>query len=206
VHSMVEFADGSTIAQASPPDMRLPIALGLGWPDRVPDARPAATGRRRPPGSSCRSTTRRSPPYGWLVAPASPAARPRGAQRRQRGVRRGIPRRRLAFPVIFRHIARFSTSTSRRPLRAWEPPVPGRCCLCRDLGRVNAPSPHFWELSRMTFWFGVLLFALGILVSSACTRRPPADRQVLRHEGRRSTSPASARRCGRSGAARPSTA
>ena len=38
VHSMVEFTDGSTLAQASPPDMRLPIALGLGWPDRVPQA------------------------------------------------------------------------------------------------------------------------------------------------------------------------
>jgi 1-deoxy-D-xylulose-5-phosphate reductoisomerase len=38
VHSMVEFVDGSTLAQASPPDMRLPIALGLGWPDRVPAA------------------------------------------------------------------------------------------------------------------------------------------------------------------------
>ncbi|MBK5248647.1 MAG: 1-deoxy-D-xylulose-5-phosphate reductoisomerase [Actinomycetales bacterium] len=38
VHSMVEFTDGSTIAQASPPDMRLPIALGLAWPDRVPGA------------------------------------------------------------------------------------------------------------------------------------------------------------------------
>ncbi|PZE65716.1 1-deoxy-D-xylulose-5-phosphate reductoisomerase [Curtobacterium sp. MCBD17_021] len=37
VHSMVEFVDGSTIAQASPPDMRLPIALGMAWPDRVPD-------------------------------------------------------------------------------------------------------------------------------------------------------------------------
>lgn len=36
VHSMVEFVDGSTVAQASPPDMRLPIALGLAWPDRVP--------------------------------------------------------------------------------------------------------------------------------------------------------------------------
>lgn len=33
VHSMVEFRDGSTIAQASPPDMRLPIALGLTWPE-----------------------------------------------------------------------------------------------------------------------------------------------------------------------------
>lgn len=41
IHSMVEFVDGSTIAQASPPDMRLPIALGLGWPDRVADASPA---------------------------------------------------------------------------------------------------------------------------------------------------------------------
>jgi 1-deoxy-D-xylulose-5-phosphate reductoisomerase len=35
IHSMVEFTDGSTIAQASPPDMGLPIALALGWPDRV---------------------------------------------------------------------------------------------------------------------------------------------------------------------------
>jgi 1-deoxy-D-xylulose-5-phosphate reductoisomerase len=38
IHSMVEFADGSTIAQASPPDMRIPIALALAWPDRVPGA------------------------------------------------------------------------------------------------------------------------------------------------------------------------
>ncbi len=38
VHSMVEFTDGSTLAQLSPPDMRLTIALALGWPDRVPDS------------------------------------------------------------------------------------------------------------------------------------------------------------------------
>ncbi len=38
IHSMVEFHDGSTIAQASPPSMLIPIALGLGWPDRLPDA------------------------------------------------------------------------------------------------------------------------------------------------------------------------
>ncbi|MHA7239196.1 1-deoxy-D-xylulose-5-phosphate reductoisomerase [Arthrobacter sp. TMS1-12-1] len=36
IHSMVQFVDGSTLAQASPPDMRLPIALGMGWPFRVP--------------------------------------------------------------------------------------------------------------------------------------------------------------------------
>ena len=38
VHSMVTFFDGSTLAQASPPDMTLPIALALAWPDRVPGA------------------------------------------------------------------------------------------------------------------------------------------------------------------------
>ncbi len=41
VHSMVEFSDGSTLAQATPPDMGGPIAIGLGWPERVPDAAPA---------------------------------------------------------------------------------------------------------------------------------------------------------------------
>ena len=41
VHSMVEFWDGSTIAQASPPDMRLAIALGLSWPERLSAVAPA---------------------------------------------------------------------------------------------------------------------------------------------------------------------
>ena len=41
VHSMVEFHDGSTLAQASPPSMMIPIAMGMAWPDRVPDAAPA---------------------------------------------------------------------------------------------------------------------------------------------------------------------
>jgi 1-deoxy-D-xylulose-5-phosphate reductoisomerase len=40
VHSMVEFTDGATIIQASPPDMRIPIGLGLAWPDRVAGAAP----------------------------------------------------------------------------------------------------------------------------------------------------------------------
>jgi 1-deoxy-D-xylulose-5-phosphate reductoisomerase len=35
VHSMAEFTDGSTIAQLSLPDMRLPIGYALGWPDRI---------------------------------------------------------------------------------------------------------------------------------------------------------------------------
>src|SRR5699024_5238339 len=37
IHSMVEFHDGSTIAQAGPPRMLVPIALGLSWPGRLPD-------------------------------------------------------------------------------------------------------------------------------------------------------------------------
>ena len=40
VHSMVEFVDGSTLAQVSAPDMRLPIAVALAWPDRLPAAAP----------------------------------------------------------------------------------------------------------------------------------------------------------------------
>lgn len=41
VHSLVEFVDGSTIAQCSPPNMKLPIALALDWPHRTPGAVPA---------------------------------------------------------------------------------------------------------------------------------------------------------------------
>ncbi len=41
VHSMVEYVDGTTVAVASPPDMHLPIALALAWPERVPEAAPA---------------------------------------------------------------------------------------------------------------------------------------------------------------------
>ena len=77
VHSMVEFVDGSTIAQASPPDMRLPIALGLGWPDRVPgaaarlrldagrqlDLRAAGRGARSPPSAWPRTPPRQGSTY-----------------------------------------------------------------------------------------------------------------------------------------------
>ncbi|MDQ3734463.1 MAG: 1-deoxy-D-xylulose-5-phosphate reductoisomerase [Actinomycetota bacterium] len=41
VHSMVAFIDGSIMAQASPPNMKLPIALALSWPDRLADVTPA---------------------------------------------------------------------------------------------------------------------------------------------------------------------
>lgn len=41
VHSMVEFTDGSVLAQCSPPNMKLPIALGMSWPRRLPNIAPA---------------------------------------------------------------------------------------------------------------------------------------------------------------------
>ena len=41
IHSMVTFVDGATIAQASPPSMKMPIAHALAWPGRIPNAQPA---------------------------------------------------------------------------------------------------------------------------------------------------------------------
>jgi 1-deoxy-D-xylulose-5-phosphate reductoisomerase len=74
VHSMVEFTDGSTLAQASPPDMRLPIALALAWPDRVPDAAPA-----------CDWSTAMS----WYFEPLDPEAFPAVDLARRAGTRGG---------------------------------------------------------------------------------------------------------------------
>ena len=75
VHSMVEFVDGSTLVQASPPTMLIPIALGLAWPDRVPDTR---TVRRLDPGRDLGvlPARRRGVPVG--VAGAARRARPGG--------------------------------------------------------------------------------------------------------------------------------
>jgi 1-deoxy-D-xylulose-5-phosphate reductoisomerase len=61
IHSMVEYTDGSTIAQCSPPDMRLPIALALGWPARVPDAAPGVDWSRA---------------HTWELRPLDPVAFP----------------------------------------------------------------------------------------------------------------------------------
>jgi 1-deoxy-D-xylulose-5-phosphate reductoisomerase len=74
VHSMVEFADGATIAQASPPDMRLPIALALGWPDRVPDAAAAIDWGR---------------PSAWTFEPLDDTAFPAVALARRAGAAGG---------------------------------------------------------------------------------------------------------------------
>ncbi|WP_433876523.1 1-deoxy-D-xylulose-5-phosphate reductoisomerase [Sinomonas atrocyanea] len=80
VHSMVQFADGSIIAQASPPDMRLPIALGLGWPERVPHA-----------ATPCDFTS----PTAWTFEPLDEVAFPAVA------IARDAAQRGSTFPAVF---------------------------------------------------------------------------------------------------------
>jgi 1-deoxy-D-xylulose-5-phosphate reductoisomerase len=80
VHSMVQFVDGSIIAQASPPDMRLPIALGLGWPDRVPNA-----------ATPCDWTRATSWTFEPLDAEAFPAV----------GLAKDAAKRGSTFPAVF---------------------------------------------------------------------------------------------------------
>jgi len=74
VHSMVEFVDGSTLVQASPPTMLIPIALGLAWPDRVPGAAPAVDWTRAET---------------WEFAPLDDEAFPAVALAREAGARGG---------------------------------------------------------------------------------------------------------------------
>jgi 1-deoxy-D-xylulose-5-phosphate reductoisomerase len=68
----VEFIDGSTLVQASPPTMMIPIALGLAWPDRVPGAAPAVDWTR---------------PETWEFLPLDDEAFPAVALARQAGER-----------------------------------------------------------------------------------------------------------------------
>ena len=76
VHSMVEMSDGSTIAQLSNPDMRLPIGYALAWPDRIVTPSAASTGRRAGLSSSRRPTSRPSRAWAWPTPRAGPAAWP----------------------------------------------------------------------------------------------------------------------------------
>ncbi len=75
VHSMVEFQDGSTLAQASPPSMMIPIALALGWPDRLPDAAPGMDWTR---------------PETWQFLPLDDEAFPAVALARRAGAAGGV--------------------------------------------------------------------------------------------------------------------
>lgn len=101
VHSMVEFVDGSTLVQASPPTMLIPIALALAWPDRVPDT---------------------APPVDWTTAetweffPLDDEAFPAVSLARAAGSGAGPPRRSTTRPT--RSVSRRSWRVSCRSSRS----------------------------------------------------------------------------------------
>ena len=133
VHSMVELRDGSTLAQLSNPDMRLPIGYALGWPDRVATAvrRPRLVQRAEPDLRAARPC--RLP----LHRPRLRGGPPRGlgpglAQRRQRGRGGGLPGQR---PALGRHRRRGRRDDGGVGGR------PGGRGGCRAGGRCRRPGP-----------------------------------------------------------------
>ena len=103
IHSMVEFHDGSTIAQMGPPRMLVPIASACPGPSGSRTSTCRATGRRRSPGTSPRSTTRPSRPSAWPASRAAGGTYPAVLQRGERGRRRRVPRRQDRLPRHRRH-------------------------------------------------------------------------------------------------------
>ena len=136
IHSMVEFHDGSTIAQLGPPRMLVPIALGLSWPERLEDV--------DVPCDWTRAQTWEFHPLDDDAFPAvraGPAGRrgrrhlPGGLQRRQRGVRRRVPRR---HDPLHRH--------RRHHRSGWSTPTPAtRATRTASRGcsrRTPGPAPR----------------------------------------------------------------
>jgi 1-deoxy-D-xylulose-5-phosphate reductoisomerase len=135
VHSMVEFVDGSTIVQASPPTMLIPIALGLTWPDRIPDTAPAVDWTR---------------PQTWEFLPLDDEAFPAVALAREAGRRGGTApavynaaneagvdafrRGRLRFDRI--------VSTIERVLTEHDVPSGGRSLSVEDVVDADAWARH----------------------------------------------------------------
>ena len=217
VHSMVQFNDGSTIAQCSPPDMRLPISLALGV------ARPGGGG---------------APPL-RLDGPASLALRAAG----RRGVPRGAAWRAGSGPSAGRILrcttrrtrsaskpsspAGSGSSTSSTPSSAWSPStsdhelgtaprsptstecsprtpgrgdVPGSCCR-----HGGTPERRRREGNGLMYLLGVLVLVLGVIVSIALHEVGHLSPPSSSASSAPSTWSASARRCGRGGRGRPST-
>ena len=108
IHSMVEFRDGSTIAQMGPPRMLVPIALGLSWPERLPDI------------DALRDWTQAQ---SWDFSPLDDEAFPAVRLARQVG-RPAAPTqpsttRRTRSASTRSTTARSASSTSSTPSRAW---------------------------------------------------------------------------------------
>ena len=177
VHSMVTFADGATIAQASPPDMRLPIALALAWPDRLPVVQPALDwSAAQHAGSSRRWTTdafpavrlaRQAGEAGGVVPALFNAANEEAVAAFLAGRLsfRGIVRPRRAYPGRRRRTS--------APRRAWTTSWP-RSSWAREHARAaiagrghpaEQPEPPEADLSTVLTIVGIVAFALGLLFS-----------------------------------------
>ena len=76
VHSLVDYVDGSMLAQLGNPDMRTALAYGLGWPQRLEAGSRRWTWRRWAGWTSRRRTARPSPAWGWPTRRWRPAAAP----------------------------------------------------------------------------------------------------------------------------------
>ena len=222
VHSMVEFIDGSTLAQAWPPDMRLPIALALGWPDRVAGRRPGLRldqGRHLgvlPAGQEAFPAVRLAKQVG------QPAGRPGRLQRGQRGVRGAFLAGRLPLPGDRGyHRSGWSPSTPIGDLRT---SATLEAVLAADSGartRARGPS-RLKDIVAVTGTAGAsadddrwkvgplglgILFVVALVASimlheaghMVCARKRSAARSP-------SSSSGSGRRSGPSARARPSTA
>ena len=191
VHSMVEFVDGSTLAQASPPDMRLPIALGPGL---------AGPGARRGTGAAT------GPPRTtWTFEPLDDAAFPAVALARAAGTTGGPRRRSSTRPTRWRWrrsgpagCPSWGSSTpiaavAGRPRPgAWRRLHRGRPSWPRTPGRAarrpldDHGGGRRWEPA---------LYLLGVLARGRRHRdldrpargRPHGAGQAVRREGHRST-------------------
>jgi 1-deoxy-D-xylulose-5-phosphate reductoisomerase len=101
VHSMVQFTDASVMAQLGTPDMRVPIAVGLAWPERIESGATRLDFRQMSALTFEHARPGAVPGPGPGLARAARRARHhRGAERRQRGGGRGFSDRRLRFDRI----------------------------------------------------------------------------------------------------------
>lgn len=116
VHSMVEFVDGSTLVQASPPTMLIPIALGLAWPERVPDAAPPVDWTR---------------PETWEFFPLDDEAFPAVALARSAGERGAT------YPAVYNAANEVCVDAFRRGLLSFVEIVP---TVQETLSRHDVPS------------------------------------------------------------------
>ncbi len=133
VHGLVEFRDGSVVAQLGPPDMRVPIAHCLAWPARIDGPAPRLDLARlreltfEEPGSG-------SFPGPGLGAPGDGAGRggADGVERGRRGRGGGIP---SAAGYRFRRLPRWSR-------RRWTPRNPAACWPTRQASTTLLAVDH----------------------------------------------------------------